>query len=114
MVYVPAEQDPGGAETFLCWWLQSELQGLLRMQALKMDASLFLRTTEGNAQHQQAQTPQLKPQRQTRSHTMFHVCDEAQREKNSSQVETQALGGEKRSLSCCCCCWAADPQESED
>lgn len=32
--------------TFLCWWLQSEAQGLDRMHALKMDASLFLRTDE--------------------------------------------------------------------
>lgn len=30
--------------TFLCWWLQSEGQGLDRMHALKMYASLFLRT----------------------------------------------------------------------
>lgn len=35
--------------TFLCWWLQSEEQGLDRMQALKMEASLFLRTEEKTA-----------------------------------------------------------------
>jgi len=32
----------------LCWWLQSEEHGLDRMQALKMEASFFLRTEEEN------------------------------------------------------------------
>lgn len=39
---------------------------------------------------------QTRNESQKGFHTMFNVCDEAQREKNSSQVETQTLRGERK------------------
>lgn len=116
--------------TFLCPWLQPEMQGRDRIQALKMDARIFLRT-EGKKENQQPwpfRTPSLAGINTTTAcdhvrshpgsvvvydiknvmtlvqqkcsyvefHTMFNVCDEAQRKQNSSQVKTKTLNKTNR------------------